>query len=144
MRFMIFRMADKDTEAGVMPTEELFASMTTYMEEMHKAGIVRGGEGLQPTSKGARLKFSKGKPKVIDGPFTESKELIAGYLIIEVPSREEAIRWMKRWPALDADGNVTLEIRQIYEADDFGEAFTPELREREERMRKELEEKEKK
>ena len=144
MRFMIFRMADKDTEAGVMPTEELFASMTTYMEEMHKAGIVRGGEGLQPTSKGARLKFSKGKPKVIDGPFTESKELIAGYLIIEVPSREEAIRWMKRWPALDADGNVTLEIRQIYEADDFGEAFTPELREREERMRQEMEEKEKK
>ena len=144
MRFMIFRMADKDTEAGVMPTEELFSSMTTYMEEMHKAGIVRGGEGLQPTSKGARLKFSKGKPKVIDGPFTESKELIAGYLIIEVPSREEAIRWMKRWPALDADGNVTLEIRQIYEADDFGEAFTPELREREERMRQEMEEKEKK
>lgn len=144
MRFMIFRMADKDTEAGVMPTEELFASMTTYMEEMHKAGIVRGGEGLQPTAKGARLKFSKGKPKVIDGPFTESKELIAGYLIIEVPSREEAIRWMKRWPALDADGNVTLEIRQIYEADDFGEAFTPELREREERMRQEMEEKEKK
>ena len=144
MRFMIFRMADKDTEAGVMPTEELFASMTTYMEEMHKAGIVRGGEGLQPTAKGARLKFSKGKPKVIDGPFTESKELIAGYLILEVPSREEAIRWMKRWPALDADGNVTLEIRQIYEADDFGEAFTPELREREERMRQEMEEKEKK
>ena len=144
MRFMIFRMADKDTEAGVMPTEELFAVMGSYMEEMHKAGIVRGGEGLQPTAKGARLKFSKGKPKVIDGPFTESKELIAGYLIIEVPSREEAIRWMKRWPALDADGNVTLEIRQIYEADDFGEAFTPELREREERMRQELEEKEKK
>ena len=141
MRFMIFRMADKDTEAGVMPTEELFAVMGSYMEEMHKAGLVRGGEGLQPTAKGARLKFSKGKPKVIDGPFTESKELIAGYLIIEVPSREEAIRWMKRWPALDADGNVTLEIRQIYEAEDFGEAFTPELREREERMRKEMGEK---
>jgi hypothetical protein len=128
MRFMIFRMADQDTEAGVLPQEELFAAMTSYMEEMHKAGIVRGGEGLQPTSKGARLKFSKGKPKVIDGPFTESKELIAGYLIIEVPSREEAIRWMKRWPALDADGNVTLEIRQVYEAEDFGEAFTLELR----------------
>ena len=141
MRFMIFRMADKDTEAGVMPTEELFAAMTSYMEEMHKAGIVRGGEGLQPTSKGARLKFSKGRPKVIDGPFTESKELIAGYLVIEVPSREEAIRWMKRWPALDADGNVTLEIRQIYEAEDFGEELTPELREREERMRKEMGEK---
>ena len=141
MRFMIFRMADKDTEAGVMPKEELFAAMGSYMEEMHKAGIVRGGEGLQPTSKGARLKFSKGKPKVIDGPFTESKELIAGYLIIEVPSREEAIGWMKRWPALDADGNVTLEIRQIYEAEDFGEEFTPELREREERMRQELEKK---
>jgi hypothetical protein len=139
MRFMIFRMADKDTEAGVMPTQELFAAMTSYMEEMHKAGIVRGGEGLQPTSKGARLKFSKGKPAVIDGPFTESKELIAGYLIIEVPSREEAIRWMKRWPTLDADGNVTLEIRQIYEAEDFGEEFTPELREREERMRREIE-----
>jgi hypothetical protein len=141
MRFMIFRMADQDTEAGVLPQEELFAAMTSYMEEMHKAGIVRGGEGLQPTSKGARLKFSKGKPKVIDGPFTESKELIAGYLIIEVPSREEAIRWMKRWPALDADGNVTLEIRQIYEAEDFGEEFTPELREREERMRQDIEKK---
>ena len=138
---MIFRMADKDTEAGVMPTEELFAVMGSYMEEMHKAGIVRGGEGLQPTSKGVRLKFSKGKPSVIDGPFAESKELIAGYLIIEVPSREEAIRWMKRWPALDADGSVTLEIRQIYEAEDFGEEFTPELREREERMRQELEKK---
>ena len=137
MRFMIFRMADKDTEAGVMPTEELFAAMGSYMEEMHKAGIVRGGEGLQPTSKGARLKFSRGKPAVLDGPFTESKELIAGYLIIEVPSREEAIGWMKRWPPLDADGNVTLEIRQIYEAADFGEEFTPELREREERMREE-------
>ena len=141
MRFMIFRMADKDTEAGVMPTEELFAVMGSYMEEMHKAGIVRGGEGLQPTSKGVRLKFSKGKPTVIDGPFAESKELVAGYLIIEVPSREEAIRWMKRWPALDAGGNVTLEIRQIYEAEDFGEAFTPELREREERMRQEMEKK---
>jgi hypothetical protein len=141
MRFMIFRMADKDTEAGVMPKEELFAVMGNYMEEMHKAGIVRGGEGLKPTSKGVRLKFSKGKPKVIDGPFTESKELVAGYLIIEVPSREEAIRWMKRWPALDADGNVTLEIRQIYEAEDFGAEFTPELREREERMRQEIGEK---
>ena len=115
--------------------------MGNYMEEMHKAGIVRGGEGLKPTSKGVRLKFSKGKPKVIDGPFTESKELVAGYLIIEVPSREEAIRWMKRWPALDADGNVTLEIRQIYEAEDFGAEFTPELREREERMRQDIEKK---
>ena len=141
MRFMILRMADKDTEAGVMPTEELFAAMGSYMEEMSKAGILRGGEGLQPTSKGARLKFSKGKPAVIDGPFTESKELIAGYLLIEVKSKQEAIDWMRRWPALDANGGVQLEIRQIFEAEDFGAEFTPELREREERMRAEIEKK---
>ena len=132
MRFMIFRMADKDTEAGVMPKEELFAAMGSYMEEMHKAGIVRGGEGLQPTSKGARLKFSKGKPAVIDGPFTESKELIAGFWLIQVKDKDEAIAWMKRAPF---GGGVQLEIRQVFEMDDFGPVLTPELREQEARLR---------
>ena len=141
MKFIILVKATRDSEQGVMPPEELFAEMGAYHEELAKAGVLADASGLQPTSKGARLKFSKGKPAVIDGPFTESKELIAGYLIIEVPSREEAIRWMKRWPSLDADGNVTLEIRQIYEAEDFGAEFTPELREREERMRREIGEK---
>lgn len=138
MRFMIIRRADKETEAGVMPSEALLAAMGGYMEEMAKAGILLGGEGLHPTSKGTIVKFAKGKPTVIDGPFAESKELIAGYSMIEVKSKEEALEWVKRWPALDADGSVELEVRQVFEAEDFGAEFTPELREREERMRAEL------
>ena len=138
MRFMIIRKADQETEAGVMPSEQLLAAMGGYMEEMAKAGVLIGGEGLHPTSKGTKVKFVKGKPTVIDGPFTEAKELIAGYSMIDVKSKQEALDWVKRWPALDADGNVELELRQVFEAADFGAEFTPELREREERLRAEV------
>jgi hypothetical protein len=138
MRFMILRKADKATEAGVMPSEALLAAMGNYMEQMTKAGVLLGGDGLHPTSRGAKVKFSRGKPTVIDGPFTESKEVIAGWAIIQVNSLAEALDWVKRWPPLDGDGEVELEIRQIFEADDFGAEFTPELREAEERMRKEI------
>ena len=135
MRFMILRKADHDTEAGVMPSEELLAAMGKYMEEMVNAGILLAGEGLQASSRGARVKFGGGRPTVIDGPFTETKELVAGFCLIQVGSRDEAIEWVKRWPALDGHGEVELEIRQVFEADDFGPEFTPELREAEERMR---------
>lgn len=135
MRFMIIRKADAETEAGALPSEELFTAMMKYTDELMKAGVMRAGEGLQPTSKGARVKFSNGKPTVTDGPFAEAKELIAGFSIIEVESREEAIAWLKRWPPEDGNGNVELELRQFYEADDFGEEFTPGWREQEERLR---------
>lgn len=138
MRFMVLRLADKDTEAEVMPTEELFAAMGKYMEDLAKAGVLLGGEGLHPSSRGARVEFKGGKPTVIDGPFAEAKELIAGYTMLQVKSMEEALEWAKRWPGLDAGGNVRLEIRRVFEAEDFGEAFTPEEREREERLRAEL------
>ena len=138
MRFMIIRRADRDTEAGVVPGEPLLAAMGKYMEEMANAGVLLGGEGLHPSSKGARVKFSGGKPTVTDGPFTETKELIAGYCLIQAPSKVEAVAWARRWPAEDADGEVELEIRPIFEADDFGEEFTPELREAEERLRADL------
>lgn len=139
MRFMILRKADRDTEAGVLPSEELLAAMGKYMEEMGKAGVLLAGEGLHASSKGARIKFSGGKPVVIDGPFAETKELIAGYCLIQVKSKAEAIEWIKRWPALDAGGNVELEIRRLFEAEDFGPHFTPELREAEENLRAQLE-----
>lgn len=135
MRFMIIRKADADTEAGKLPSEQLIADMLSYNEELVKAGVMLAGEGLQPTSKGARVKFSGGKPTVIDGPFAEAKELIAGFTLIEVRSREEAIEWVKRWPRSDGDGEVELELRQVFEADDFGDDFTPALREQEERLR---------
>jgi hypothetical protein len=135
MRFMILRKADKNTEAGVMPSTELITEMMKYNEELVRAGVMRAGDGLHSSSKGARIKFSKGKPSVMDGPFSETKELIAGFTIIEVKSREEAIEWVKRWPALDADGEVELEIRQVIEASDFGPELTPELRQQEERLR---------
>jgi hypothetical protein len=135
MRFMILRKADAATEAGVMPSHELLAAMGQYMEEMTKAGVLLAGEGLQPSARGARVRFSQGKASVIDGPFIETKELLAGFCIIRVASREEAIEWVKRWPALDGDGEVELEIRQVFEAEDFGREFTPELREQEERQR---------
>jgi hypothetical protein len=111
--------------------------MGDYMEEMSKAGVLLGGEGLHPSSKAKKIKFSAGKPTVIDGPFTEAKELIAGYAMIKVKSEQEAIDWVKRWPKMDAGGNVEIELRRIFEADEFGDEFTPELREREERMRAE-------
>lgn len=137
MRFMILRKADKQTEAGVMPSEQLLAAMGAYIEEMAKAGVMLAGEGLHPTSKGTRVKFRRGKPTVTDGPFTESKEVIAGYCLIQVASKEEAIEWVKRWPALDGDGELEIEIRPLFEAEDFGAEFTSELREAEERTRAE-------
>lgn len=120
MRFIIIRRADKQTEAGVMPSEQLLAAMGKYNEEMVKAGVMLEGMGLQPSSKGARVRLTNGKPTVIDGPFAEAKELIAGFSIIQAKSKEEAIEWVKRWPALDGDGNVEIEIRQVYEFEDFG------------------------
>lgn len=134
---MVLRKADAQTESGIFPpnTTELFGAMGAYMQEMTDAGILRAGEGLQPSSKGAKVKFRNGKPTVIDGPFTEAKELIAGYSIIEVRSLQEAIDWTKKWPASDAEGNVEIEIRRIYEAEDFGDMFTPEQRVAEEKMR---------
>ena len=138
MRFMILRLADKDTEAAVMPSEELLTAMGKYMEDLAKAGVLLGGEGLHPSSRGARVEFKGGKPTVIDGPFAEAKELIAGYTMLQVKSEEEALEWVKRWPALDAGGNVRLEIRRVFEAEDFGAEFTPEAREREDRLRAEL------
>jgi hypothetical protein len=137
MRFMIIRKADKNTEAGVKPSTELLAAMGKYMEEMGKAGALLGGEGLKASAQGARVKFSNGKPRVVDGPFTEAKELIAGYFLINVKSKAEAIDWVSRWPAFDGDGNVELEIRQIFE--DCGAEFTPELREAEDRLRADIE-----
>jgi hypothetical protein len=120
MRFMIIRRADRDTEAGVMPGEELLAAMARYNEQLVKAGVMLQGDGLQPSSKGARVKFSNGKPHVIDGPFAEVKELIAGFSMIDVRSREEAIEWVKRWPPMDGGGEVEIEIRQVFELSDFG------------------------
>ncbi|HEY2255785.1 MAG TPA: YciI family protein [Variovorax sp.] len=135
MKFMIIRKADAATEAGVLPSEELLTQMLQYNEEMIKAGIMRDGMGLQPSAKGARISFAGGKPTVTDGPFAEAKELIAGFTLIEVASRAEALAWVRRWPALDGGGNVQLELRQVYEAADFGELMTPELRQQEERLR---------
>ena len=137
MRFMIIRKADRDTEAGVMPSEQLLADMMRYNEEMVKAGVMLAGEGLQASSKGARVTFSGGKPTVTDGPFTETKELIAGFWLIEVKSKEEAIEWATRVPFVDGQ----IEIRRVFEASDFGPEFTPELREAEERMRAQIAEK---
>jgi hypothetical protein len=135
MRFMLLIKADKNTEAGVLPSTELLTEMGKYNEELVKAGVLLAGEGLQPSSKGARVKFSGKKRTVIDGPFAETKELIAGFWLIQVKSKEEAIEWVKRCPN-PLDGEAVIEIRQVFEADDLGEAFTPELREQEERLRK--------
>jgi hypothetical protein len=132
VKFMIIRKADKNTEAGVMPSTELLTAMLRYNEEMAKAGIFLDGVGLQPSSKGFRVTTSGGKRAVTDGPFTETKELIAGFTMIQARSREEAIEWVKRWPI--EDGNVELEVRQVFEAEDFGAEFTPELRDQEERL----------
>jgi hypothetical protein len=135
MRFMILRKADAKTEAGILPSTELLDAMGKYISEMAQAGVLLAGEGLRATSLGVRVKFSGGRPVVTDGPFTESKEVICGYCLIKVASKEEAIQWAKRWPALDGDGNVELELRQVFEAEDFGAQATPELREREALLR---------
>ena len=138
MRFMILVKANKDSEAGVMPSEELHAAMGKYNEELVNAGIMLDGEGLHPSSKGARVKFSGEKRTVIDGPFSETKELIAGFWMWQVKSKEEAIEWVKRCPnPLGVESEI--EIRQVFEASDFGPAFTPELREQEARLRAQAE-----
>jgi hypothetical protein len=137
MRFMVMVRANKDTEAGVMPEERLLAEMGRYNEELVKAGIMLAGEGLHPSSKGARVKFSGASRTVIDGPFAETKELIAGFWLLQVKSLEEAIEWVKRCPN-PLDGESEIEIRQVFEAEDFGAEFTPELREQEERLRAQI------
>ena len=134
MRFMLLVKASEDSEAGVLPREDQLAEMGRYNEELANAGVLLAGEGLHPTSKGARVKFSGAERKVVDGPFTETKELIAGYWLIQAKSMDEAIEWVKRCPN-PHDGESEIEIRQVFEADDFGEEFTPELREQEERLR---------
>jgi hypothetical protein len=137
MRFMVLVKADKDSEAGVMPNEELLTAMGNFNDELIKAGVMLAGEGLHPSSKGARVKFSGEKRTVIDGPFTEAKELIAGFWIWQVSSKEEAIEWVKRCPN-PMNGESEIEIRQVFEAEDFGTEFTPELREQDERQRAQL------
>jgi hypothetical protein len=132
MRFMVLVKANEDSEAGVMPSEQLLTEMGNYNEELVKAGVMLAGEGLHPSSKGVRVRFSGDKRTVIDGPFAETKELIAGFWILQVKSKEEAIEWIKRAPM---GGDTELEIRQVFEAEDFGDEFTPELREQEERLR---------
>jgi hypothetical protein len=134
MRFMILIKANEDTEAGVLPSEELLTEMGKFNEELVNAGVMLDGEGLHPSSKGARVRFSGGQTTVVDGPFAEAKELIAGYWLWQVRSKDEAIEWAKRIPNPEGrDGDV--EIRQVFEASDFGPEFTPELREQEERLR---------
>ena len=136
MRFMVLVPASPESEAGEMPSTELLEEMTTYNEELAKAGVMLAGEGLHPTSKGARVRFDGDQRTVTDGPFTESKELIAGYWVWECASREEAIEWLKRAPF---DGGTEIELRQIFDEADFGDELTPELREREARLREQTE-----
>lgn len=139
MRFMILVKADKNSEAGVLPDEKLLTEMGKFNEELVQAGVMLAGEGLQPSSKGSRVKFSGSKRTVIDGPFAETKELIAGYWVWQVKSKDEAIEWVKRCPNPAVDGKEgEIEIRQIFEAEDFGAEFTPELRAQEERMREQV------
>ena len=142
MRVMAIVKASKDSEAGAMPKEELLAAMGQFNEELAKAGVMLGGEGLHPSSKGARVSFGDGEPRVTDGPFAETKELIAGFWILQVDSFEDAVEWMKKCPN-PHDESGEIEIRQVFEAEDFGEEFTPELREQEERLRREIEKKSK-
>ncbi|HXS72867.1 MAG TPA: YciI family protein [Rhodanobacteraceae bacterium] len=135
MRFMVIVKAGKDSEAGVMPSTDLLAAMGKYNEELVKAGVMLAGEGLAPSSKGVRVKFEGSKRTVTDGPFAETKELIAGFWLWQCKSREEAIEWLKRAPF---DGGTEIEIRQVFEAEDFGEELTPELREQEQRLREQI------
>ena len=139
MRFMVMIKANKDSENGVMPSEKLLAEMGRFNEELVKAGVMLAGEGLHPSKKGARVRFSGSKRTVVDGPFAETKELIAGYWLWQVKSKEEAIEWAKRCPNPFPHGESVIEIRPIYEAEDFGAEFTPELRAQEERVRAQME-----
>ena len=134
MRFMVMVKATRESEAGIMPGEQLLSEMGKFNEALAKAGVLLAGDGLHPSSKGARVRFSGKQRTVVDGPFTETKELVAGYSIIQVKSRAEAIEWVKRCPN-PMPGESEIEIRQVFEASDFGEALTPELREQEERLR---------
>lgn len=137
MRFMVMVKATVDSEAGVLPSEELLTAMGQYNEELAKAGILLSGEGLQPSSKGARVRFSGAKRTVVDGPFAETKELVAGFWLWKVKSKEEAIEWVKRCPN-PMPGPSEIEIRQVFEAEDFGEQFTTELKEQAERTYKQV------
>ena len=137
MRFMILIKADKNTEAGALPDEKLLTEMGKFNEELVKAGVMLAGEGLHPSSKGVRVRFSGDKRTVVDGPFAETKELIAGYWLWQVKSKEEAIEWVKRCPN-PTGAESEIEIRQVFEAEDFGAEFTPELRKQEERLRAEM------
>ena len=134
MRYMVIIKADKNTEAGVLPDKKLLTEMGRFNEELVNAGVMLAGEGLHPSSKGARVKFSRGKQTVIDGPFTEAKELIAGFWLWKVKSKEEAIEWVKRCP-IPADQEPEIEIRQVFDPEDFGDTLTPEVRAQEERLR---------
>ena len=138
MRFMIFVKASADSEAGILPSEELMTAMGNFNEELAKAGILIDCDGLQPSSKGARVRFSGDRRTVIDGPFAETKELIAGYWLWQVKSKQEAIEWVKRCPNPMPGTDAEIEIRQVYEADDFGAELTPQLREQEERLREQM------
>ena len=137
MRFMVIVKANDASEAGELPSQRQLTEMGRYNEELVKAGVLLAGEGLHPSSKGARVRFSGAKRTVVEGPFTETKELVAGFWLIQVKSKEEAIEWVKRIPDLDGEDSE-VEIRQVFEADDFGEAYTPELREQEQRLRAEV------
>ena len=138
MRFMVMVKATKASEDGEMPSQELMAAMGKFNEELVKAGVMLAGEGLQPSSKGARVRFSGTKRSVIDGPFTETKELVAGFWLWQVRSLDEAIEWVKRCPNPFENGESEIEIRQVFEAEDFGAEFTPELRAQEERQRAQM------
>ncbi|HNI18993.1 MAG TPA: YciI family protein [Nitrospira sp.] len=137
MRFMIIIKATKDSEAGVMPSQQLLSEMGTFNEELVQAGVMLAGDGLHPSTKGARVRFSGTRRTVIDGPFAETKELIAGYWLWQCGSKEEAIEWVKRCPN-PMPGESEIEIRQVFEAEDFGAEFTPELREQEDRLRAQM------
>jgi len=137
MRFMVLVKADKQSEAGVLPDKKILAAMGKFNEELVKAGVMLAGEGLHASSKGARVRFQDGKTTVIDGPFAETKELVAGFWIWQVKSKQEAIEWLKRAPF---GGGTEVELRQVFEAEDFGAEFTPELREQEERIRAQISE----
>lgn len=134
MRFMLIRHADEATEAGVMPSRELAQAMMDYHEEMGRHLKILGGDGLHPSRRGKRVTFPDGKPVVVDGPFTETKELIAGYTLVEAKDWDEVMAWAVRWPAILEEADVTLEVRQVYELEDFGDIFTGELREQTERV----------
>ena len=139
MRVMVLVKANKESEAGVMPSEKLLSEMTDFNEELVKAGVMLAGEGLHPSSKGVRVAFSGSERKVIDGPFAETKELVAGFWVWQVKSLDEAIEWVKRMPNPDGGTEGEIEIRPVFEADDFGDELTPELREREQRLREQTE-----